>query len=99
MPSNQGSQPSIDPGLTGMVKQAVADLATRLDVVQGAISVISAELVTWPDSSYGCPQKGRVYLQVVADGSRIVLAHGNTRFEYHTGGSTIAPFLCTTPTR
>src|SRR5665647_2063252 len=39
MPSNQGSQPSIDPGLTGMVKQAVADLATRLDVVQGAISV------------------------------------------------------------
>lgn len=99
MSSAPGTQPSIEPGLTGIVKRATADLGERLDVGVGEISVVSAELVTWGDASHGCPQKGRVYVQVVEDGSRIILAHGGTRYEYHTGGSATVPFLCTTPSR
>jgi len=97
MPSTPASRPSIDPGLTGMVAQSVTDLAGRLGVGPDAISVLSAELVTWSDASAGCAEKGRLYAQVVTDGSKIVLARGSTRYEYHTGGAIIAPFLCTTP--
>jgi hypothetical protein len=99
MPSTPAGRPSIDPGLTGLVAQAVTELAGRLGVGQDAISVLSAELVTWSDASAGCAAKGRAYAQVVTDGSKIVLARGSTRYEYHTGGSITVPFLCTTPSR
>jgi hypothetical protein len=99
MPSTPVGQPSIDPSLIGMVTEAVADLAGRLGVGPDAISVLSAELVTWSDASAGCAEKGRLYPQVVTDGSKIVLARGSTRYEYHTGGAIIVPFLCTTPSR
>ena len=82
-----------------MVAQAVSNLAARLSVAEDAISAVSGEFVTWSDASAGCAKKGRVYPQVVTDGSKIVLARGSTRYEYHMGGSIIVPFLCTTPRR
>lgn len=86
-----------DPALTGLVDAAVEDLATRLDVPVDQVTVVSAEAVTWGDTSLGCPQPGMRYAQVVTDGTRIVLAHDGTDYAYHSGGDRRSPFLCEQP--
>ena len=84
----------VDPGLVGLVDVAIADLAARLGVDAAAITPVSAELVTWPDGSAGCPQPGVEYLQVPQEGSLIELGHGGLVYRYHSGGSRTTPFLC-----
>ncbi len=84
----------VDPSLGAVVEQARADLAGRLGVPEAAITVVSAKPVTWPDSSLGCPQPGMAYLQVLTDGSRILLEHADRQYAYHSGGRSPAPFLC-----
>ncbi len=90
----------IDEGLRPFIDQATSDLATRLSIDPTAVTVLSAVLVTWPDSSLGCPQPGMQYAQVATDGSIIELgvgAEGNeVVHRYHTGGSR-GPFLCDQP--
>ena len=87
-------EPQVDPGLLPLVDQAKADLAGVLGVDAGSITLVSAELVEWPDTSLGCPQPDMVYMQVPTDGSLIVLSHAGTEHRYHTGGSEYVPFLC-----
>ncbi|MGI9646149.1 MAG: hypothetical protein ACR2O6_12660 [Ilumatobacteraceae bacterium] len=86
-----------DPGLVPFVELAVADLAVRLAVDPDDIEPISATLVTWSDSSMGCPLPGMQYAQVLQDGSLIELGHGETVYRYHTGGDRVTPFLCDAP--
>ena len=83
----------IDPGLAPFVAAAVADLATRLGVNTDAITTISATLVTWSDSSMGCPAPGMEYAQVLEDGSLIELGYEGKVYRYHSGGER-TPFLC-----
>jgi hypothetical protein len=78
------------------VMQAIRDLATRLNVEMGAITLVSAEPVVWPDGGLGCPQPGMEYIQVQQDGMRIVLAAGGREYHYHSG-ETRGPFLCENP--
>jgi hypothetical protein len=82
------------PTLARIVEQAVADLARRLDVPPGAITVVSAHEVSWGDTSLGCPQPGMRYAQVVTDGTKVVLEHDGATYPYHSGGSRTDPFLC-----
>lgn len=86
----------IDPGLQPWVDDATADLAERLGVETGDVSTIAAVLVTWPDSSLGCPQPGMEYLQVLTDGAVIELDAGGAVYRYHAGDGS-GPFLCGTP--
>jgi hypothetical protein len=86
----------IDPGLQPWIDEAVADLAGRLGLGADAISVSAAVLVTWPDSSLGCPQPGMEYLQVLTDGAVIELVAGGEIYRYHAGEGS-GPFLCATP--
>lgn len=90
--------PAIDPVLTGVVAKAVDDLAGRLGVEKDEITVVSGELVTWPDAALGCREPGRMYAQMLTDGARVVLAHGGRTYSYHAGGHTSTPFLCEHPT-
>jgi len=90
--------PDVDPGLRGLVDQAVRDLAGRLDVDEDAVTVVSADAVSWGDTSLGCPQPGMRYAQVVTDGTRIVLEHDGATYAYHSGGDR-SPFLCEEPER
>ncbi len=76
-----------------LVRQAKDDLASRLAISIAEISLISFEEVTWPDGSLGCPHPDMKYTQVPVDGSRIILAVKDRRYEYHSGGGR-APFLC-----
>lgn len=60
------------------------DLAEKEGVAPEDIKVVSVEDVDWPDASLGCPQPGMMYAQVITPGKRIVLAIGESRYEYHT---------------
>lgn len=68
-----------------------ADLASR--GIKDAFTVISSEAVTWPDGALGCPKPGMVYPQVLTPGIKVVVAVGNSRYDYHFGGGT-TPILC-----
>ena len=88
---------TVDPGLVHQVGAAVVDLADRLGVPASAVTVVSAEVVTWPDAGLGCRRPGMRYRQVPVDGSRIVLEHAGRRYDYHAGGSAGVPFWCEHP--
>lgn len=79
-----------------MVQQAVDALASRLDVSESEIDVVSVEEVTWRDGSLGCPQPGRAYTQALVRGSRIILEAEGREWHYHSGGGR-EPFLCMNP--
>jgi hypothetical protein len=84
---------SIDPALQPLVDQAVADLASRLKIDASKIETMSAQSISWPDGSLGCPRPGMAYTQVMVDGTLIQLSANGTTYSYHSGGSR-APFLC-----
>lgn len=79
-----------------LVVQAMKDLAKRTGLSLEQITLVSQEAVTWPDGALGCPQPGMVYMQVLVDGSRIILSAGGKTYEYHSGDQRGA-FLCTNP--
>lgn len=87
------TQPEYDPELVPVVEQARADLAAHIDVEETSIEVVSAEPVTWSDGSLGCPEPGKFYTQALVEGSRVVLEHDETRYDYHAGADG-EPFLC-----
>lgn len=78
------------------MQAAIADLADRLDVEPSEVVVVSADAVTWSDSSLGCPQSGRMYAQVLTDGIRIVLEVDGDAYQYHSAVDA-DPFLCEDP--
>jgi hypothetical protein len=88
---------TVDPGLQPLVERAVEDLAGRLGIADDEIELVSAVLVIWPDTSLGCPDPKMEYAQVPQDGSIIELSAQNRIYRYHTGGTTIDPFLCERP--
>jgi hypothetical protein len=67
-----------------VVRLAVEALATDLGVPRDQIAVDQVEARDWPDSSLGCPQPGRAYLQVITPGYRVILMAGGKAYEYHT---------------
>ena len=85
-----------DAGLRAAVDGAREDLAQRLSMEADSIQVVRAERVRWRDSSAGCPQPDRVYMQVLTDGSRVILSAGDREYRYHQVGNA-APFWCESP--
>lgn len=76
---------------------SVADLAERLGVEESSVTVVSAEPVTWPDGSLGCPEPDMMYTQALADGTLIILEVDGVTYEYHSGADS-DPFYCENPT-
>lgn len=74
------------PDATGqaMIDLAKQDLAQKLGVDAASITLVSINPVEWNDSSLGCPQPERSYLQVVTPGFLIKLEAQGTTYEYHT---------------
>ena len=71
--------------LAQVVGQAAGDLK---------VEVVEVEYVEWPDSSLGCPQRGRMYLPVVTPGYRIVLMANGQQYEFHTDTTGKIVVLC-----
>lgn len=88
-----GTAPSGTDHLPASVTDPVlADISRRSGVPVDQLTIVSAEMVTFPDGSLGCPQPGMAYTQVVVDGYKIIVdAHGTT---YDVRGSGDAFRLC-----
>lgn len=67
-----------------MIAKVKADLASRLGVSEGEITVVSVEAKTWNDASLGCPEKGMMYAQVITPGYRIILEVDGKQYDYRT---------------
>ncbi len=76
-PLNTGEAPP------DLVQMMIADLAGRLNINPGTISVQSAEAVVWSDSSLGCPMPDVMYMQVLMDGYKVVLVADTVPYDYH----------------
>ena len=79
-----------------LVDMATKSLATKLGIEEADIAVAQAEYVTWRDSSIGCPQPDMQYMQVITNGSRIVLKANGAVYNYHSGAS-VPPSYCPKP--
>lgn len=78
------------------VERAQADLAQQLGIDPSEIEVVSHEVVTWSDSSAGCPSKGSEYMQVLTGGTLTILSAGGSEYRYHAAAGR-TPFLCLIP--
>lgn len=74
------------------VRAAKRDLASRVGVDVNDVRIVEFEAVQWPDSSLGCPEPGKMYLQVITPGYRVVLQAGGQTYEYHTNQGNRAVF-------
>jgi hypothetical protein len=63
---------------------AIQDLASRLGVRVENVKVKSGEEVEWSDGSLGCPEKDRMYIQVITPGYLFILEVDGQEYEYHT---------------
>lgn len=70
-------------GMESLIEMAKNDLAQRLSIPVGGISLVEARPVVWPDSSLGCPQEGIMYAQVLTPGFLILLEYAGVVKEYH----------------
>jgi hypothetical protein len=90
---SETTMPTSDQDQLPIVAPAVDDLAGRVGATPEDIEIVSAEEVTWPDGSLGCPEPGMSYTQSLVDGSKVVLRYDDRVFVYHAGGDN-KPFLC-----
>lgn len=68
------------------------DLADR--GVVGTPTLVSAEAVTWRNSSLGCPKPGAMYTQALVEGMRVVVSVDAKTYDYRFGADDV-PVLCT----
>ena len=87
-----GAQPV---GLDAAVQSARAHAAKRTGQTVQSLELVSAQSVTWPDGSLGCPQPGMSYTMALVPGYRIRLrAKGSAVMDYHaseTGTLVLCP--------
>ena len=95
--SDQPTQESASPGPNDLpasvVDPVVAEVARLAAVPTDQVVVVSAEAVTFPDGSLGCPQPGMVYTQAMVDGYKIVAEAGSKTYDFRGTGSSFR--LCT----
>lgn len=68
-----------------MIAAVRGDAATRAGVAVSAVKIESAQSVTWPDASLGCPRPGMLYPQVLVPGWRVIVVAGGKTYAYHAG--------------
>jgi hypothetical protein len=69
-----------------IVDPVVAEIARVASVPIDAIVIETAEPVTYPNGSLGCPLPGMAYTQVEVDGYRIVASAAGTTYDYRGSG-------------
>lgn len=75
-------------------EKAKALVAEKSGLNPAEVELKAWESVTWPDSSLGCPEPGKVYLQVLTPGYRFVFQAGNTTYEVHTDERGRSAVMC-----
>lgn len=67
------------------VKLAIDTLSAKLRIKKEDISVVSVKDTQWNDSSLGCPEKGKLYIQAITPGYLIRLSAAGENYSYHGG--------------
>lgn len=82
-------EPAPDPAKAraAAIERAKSHLADTLKLRAKDIAVESAKETTWPDASLGCPEKGRMYAQMVMSGWTVVLKAKGRLHEVHVAGT------------
>lgn len=73
----------IGANLTRQVQAAMAELAGRVGVSEGAITVVKASMVNWGSSAVGCPRQDMNYTQVIVPGILVLLEADGRIYRYH----------------
>jgi len=74
--------PAMRNDLQSIVTAAKQDAVARGAPAQ-AITVQSAQRVTWRDGSLGCPEPQMQYTQALVPGWRVILRVGDATYDYH----------------
>ena len=69
----QGSAEQLSAAEKTVAQLAIDALAEDQEIPKDEIRVDTIRAVDWPDSSLGCPQPGRAYVQVVTPGHKVTL--------------------------
>lgn len=77
---------------TKVAERAVSIAGEHLGVAEAELTVVSVEVLDWPDSSAGCPQPGQSYLQVITPGHKALVRHGDRVVPVHFAGG--RGFVC-----
>src|SRR5512138_1474047 len=80
------AQPRAPDG-SDMLTRMGRDLAQRLGTPTSVFQVLSVQSVVWDDSSLGCPQPGKSYLQAQTPGLRVVFGYEKKTYQYHGADS------------
>lgn len=90
-------QPSLEPAPSAsgsidlpasVIEPVVAEVARLAGIPVDQVTVVSAEAVTFPDGSLGCPLPGMAYTQVLTDGYKVVAEAGGKTYDFRGAGST-----------
>ena len=79
----QGSAEKLTDAERDIARLAIDALAADLQIAKDGIAVDTIRAVDWPDSSIGCPQPGRAYLQVITPGHKITLRANGQIYVVH----------------
>lgn len=86
----EGELESMDgPELSGgevpqnLFDSVLVDLLSRTGVERSAVSVVSAQAITWNDGSLGCPQPGVMYTMALVDGFQVIFDVDGETYDYH----------------
>jgi hypothetical protein len=81
-PVISSESPAMPNDLQSIVTAAKQDAVARGAPAQ-AITVQSAQRVTWRDGSLGCPEPQMQYTQALVPGWRVILRAGDATYDYH----------------
>ena len=83
-----GEKAAIDPAVQQKVVGAAQSLLVKkLNVKESAITLVSIEPVSWPDTCLGLPGPEEMCAQVIIDGYKVVLAVNGQNYTFHTDGT------------
>ena len=74
---------AVVPGLDSVIRSALSAAAAATGIAARDLQVLSAESVTWPDGSVGCPLPGMMYTQALVPGYRVRIQAGTEVLNYH----------------
>jgi hypothetical protein len=74
-----------------LAEQARDELAKKLAVDKGQVTINFFRPATWPDAGLGCPADGQVYPKQPTKGFIIELASGGKTYEYHSDNNRVVP--------
>jgi len=72
---------------TAAVARAKDHLVKKLKVRPEDVRLESSTPATWPDAALGCPEKDRMYAQVVTTGYKVLLKVEGKTHEVHVASS------------